>query len=171
VVIDFGVAAVGFVGALGALTLTSRTVFAMARDGRLPRALAWTHPRFATPWAGILAAGLLTFVLWLIVARHYGPITYFVLVATTATLAILVTYILVACSGAVFFTRADAGARGIGALVLDVGAPALATAICGYTIYKSIVPRPPSPVDLAVYLAAGWLVAGALVVAAGRHRH
>ena len=31
--------------------------------------------------------------------RHYGPITYFVLVATTATLAILVTYTLVAVSG------------------------------------------------------------------------
>jgi amino acid transporter len=165
VVIDFGVAAVGFVGALAGLTLTSRTVFAMARDGGLPRALAWTHPRFRTPWAGILAAGLLTFLLWLVVARHYGPISYFVLVATTATLAILVTYMLVALSGAVYFGRLDAGARGFVAFALDVAAPALAIAICGYTVYKSIVPRPPSPFDLAPYLAGGWLLAGVLVVA------
>lgn len=162
VVIDFAVAAAGFVGALGALTLTSRMLFAMARDGGLPRPLAWTHPRFATPWAGIASVALLTLALELIVARHYGPITYFVLVATTATLAILVTYILLALSGAIFFLRAG-GDRGPRALLLDVVVPALAIAICCYTIYKSVVPRPPAPVDAAPYLAGGWLLAGVLV--------
>ena len=39
----------------------------------------------------------------------------------------------------------------------------LAIAICGYTIYKSVVPRPPAPVDAAPYLAGGWLLAGVLV--------
>jgi amino acid transporter len=168
VVIDFAVVAAGFIGALGALTLTSRTLFAMARDGGLPRPLAWTHPRFATPWTGIIAVGVLTLLLELIVARHYGPITYFVLVATTATLAILVTYILVALSGALLFWRErGAGDRGAArAVVLDLVLPALAIAICGYTIYKSVVPRPPDPVDMAPYLAAGWLALGVIVVVA-----
>lgn len=57
VIIDFAVAASGFVAALGELHLTSRTLFAMGREGGLPRAFAWTHPRFHTPWVEI-AAGL-----------------------------------------------------------------------------------------------------------------
>lgn len=96
-------------------------------------------------------------------ARHYGPISYFVLVATTSTLAILVTYILLALSGAVFFLRSRDNGRGALGLVLDVAVPALAIAVCSYTIYKSIVPRPPHPVHLAPYLAGGWLLAGVLV--------
>lgn len=162
VVIDFAVAASGFVGALGALNLTSRTAFAMARDRALPGILAWTHPRWHTPWSSILAIGLLTLVLVIVVAKHYGPITYFVLVATTATLAVLATYILVAVAGAVFFARSSAGDRTPFDLALDVAAPALAIAICGYTMYKSVVPRPPDPVDWAPYLAGGWLLLGLL---------
>jgi amino acid transporter len=168
IVIDFAVAAAGFVGALGALTLTSRTLFAMARDGGLPRALAWTHPRLGTPWAGILAAGALTLLLWLIVARHYGPITYFVLVATTATLAILVTYMLVALSGILYFLRTDHGGL---SLIADTVPAAVAIAICAYTIYKSIFPRPEHPVSLAPYLAGGWLLLGVLVAAVLSARH
>lgn len=168
VTIDFAVAGAGFVGALGALTLTSRTLFAMARDGGLPRALAWTHARLRTPWAAILAIAVLTFLLWLIVARHYGPITYFVLVATTATLAILVTYMLVALSGIVFFRRTDDGRM---SLLADTVPPAIAIAICGYTFYKSIFPRPEHPISLAPYLAGGWLLAGVAVAAILGVRH
>ena len=43
---------------------------------------------------------------------------------------------------------------------LDVVVPALGIAICAYTIYKSVVPAPPSPVDAAPYLAGGWLLLG-----------
>jgi amino acid transporter len=165
VTIDFAVAAAGIVGALGALNLTSRTLYAMGRDGGLPGALAWTHPRFRTPWVGIGFAATLTLGLGIVVADHYGPITYFVLVATTATLAILAAYILVALAGMVFFVRrrGAAGAR-LNPLV-DIVLPLLAIAICGYTIYRSVVPAPPDPVDKAPYLAAAWLALGVAVVA------
>lgn len=171
VVIDFAVAASGFVGALGALTLTSRTLYAMGRERGLPRALAWTHPRFRTPWVGIVFAVVLTLGLGSVAAHHYGPITYFVLVATTATLGILVAYILVALAGMVFFLRSRPADATSVSLLLDVGLPALAVAICGYTIYKSVVPWPPDPVDLAPYLAASWLVLGIAVVAFLSSRH
>ena len=152
-VIDFALAIGAFVGALAAINLTSRTLYAMGRDGGLPRALAWTHPRWRTPWAAIGVLAALTLVLVVVWGNHYGPITYFVLVATTATLAILVAYILVAVSGVV------AGRRG----ALDIVLPLLGIAICAYTIYKSVVPAPPSPVDAAPYLAGGWLLAGIAV--------
>ena len=47
--------------------------------------------------------------------------------------------------------------------MLDVVVPLLAIAICAYTIYKSVVPAPPSPVDTAPYLAGGWLLLGVAV--------
>jgi basic amino acid/polyamine antiporter, APA family len=52
-------AAVAALGSLLALVLgVSRTTFAMARDGHLPRALAVVHPRFGVPHRAELAVGI-----------------------------------------------------------------------------------------------------------------
>ncbi|MET9553174.1 amino acid permease [Streptomyces sp. NPDC006645] len=57
-------AAVAALGALLALILgVSRTTLAMARDGRLPRALAAVHPRFQVPHRAELAVGAVVAVL------------------------------------------------------------------------------------------------------------
>ena len=158
-VIDFALAIGAFVGALAGLNLSTRMLYAMGRDGALPRALAWTHPRRRTPWVAIGLIAALTLVLVVAWGNHYGPITYFVLVATTATLAILVTYVLVAVAGIALLVRErDIGPRLVPAV--------LAIAICVYTIYKSVVPTPQAPVDLAPYLAGGWLLAGLVVMRA-----
>src|SRR5206468_428921 len=63
VIIDFSVAASAFVAALAGTHLTARTLFAMGREGGLPRVFAWTHPRFRTPWAGIAFSLLVTLLL------------------------------------------------------------------------------------------------------------
>jgi APA family basic amino acid/polyamine antiporter len=57
-------AAVAALGSLLALILgVSRTGFAMARDGRFPRALAAVHPRHGVPHRAELAAGLIVAIL------------------------------------------------------------------------------------------------------------
>jgi amino acid transporter len=167
VIIDFSVAASGFIAALGGLHLTSRTLYAMGREGGLPRAFAWTHPRFRTPWTGIAVSLLVTVLLGVLVAhRHnFGPIIYFVFMATAATVAILCPYILVAMSGIVFFWRSrTAGAVAYNPL-LDIVLPLGAIAICGYTLYRTIHPSPPyqSPVTWAPWLGLGWLGIGIVV--------
>ena len=159
VIIDFAVVASAFVAALGGLHLTSRTLYAMGRDGGLPHAFAYTHPRFKTPWVGIGASLVITIVLTATLARHYGPITYFLFLATTASLGILLTYIFVAISGIVFFSRGRSGWTPKDFL-LDVAVPLVAVAICGYTIYKSIWPRPPHPISYAPWIAGAWLLIG-----------
>ncbi|MDX6486311.1 MAG: hypothetical protein QOF43_1464, partial [Gaiellaceae bacterium] len=68
VIIDFSVAASGFIAALGGLHLTSRTLYAMGREGGLPRVFAWTHPRFQTPWTGIGFSLVVTLLLGAIFA-------------------------------------------------------------------------------------------------------
>ena len=82
VIIDFSVAASGFIAALGGLHLTSRTLYAMGREGGLPRVFAWTHPRFRTPWTGIAFSLIVTLLLGAFFAHHYDPITYFIWMAT-----------------------------------------------------------------------------------------
>ena len=57
-------AALAALGSLLALVLgVSRTAFAMARDGHLPRVLAAVHPRFGVPHRAELAVGLVVAVL------------------------------------------------------------------------------------------------------------
>ncbi len=163
-VIDFALAIGAFVGALAGLNLATRMLFAMGRDGALPSALGWTHPRRRTPWVAIGVVSALTLVLVVAWGNHYGPITYFVLVATTATLAILATYVLVAIAGIALLVREREGG-------LHLVPPVLAIAICVYTIYKSVVPAPKPPVDMAPYLAGGWLLAGLVVLGVLSARH
>ncbi|NJD30970.1 MAG: amino acid permease [Gammaproteobacteria bacterium] len=42
----------------GSIFAGPRALFALARDGFLPRALSGVHPRFHTPWAAIVAYGI-----------------------------------------------------------------------------------------------------------------
>ncbi|MEN3342834.1 MAG: hypothetical protein V7644_2238 [Actinomycetota bacterium] len=162
VIIDFSVAASGFIAALGGLHLTSRTLFAMGREGGLPRVFAWTHPRFRTPWTGIAFSLVVTLLLGIFFAHRYNPpITYFVWMATCATIGILITYILIAVSGIVFFAR---GGRAWNPL-LDMVVPAGAIAICGYTLFRSLHPAPAytGVVRWAPWVALIWLGIGIAV--------
>jgi amino acid transporter len=158
-----------FIASLAGVHLTARTFFAMGREGGLPRVFAWTHPRFKTPWAGIALSLLITFVLGLVLGRHWNkpapaPFTYIQFMALTATLAILAVYILVSVSGMLAFwrTRSESIAYNV---LLDIVLPLGAIAVCGYTIYKSVYPLPPAPMKYGPWVALAWLVVGLLVTA------
>jgi amino acid transporter len=162
-IIDFSVAASGFIAALGGLHLTSRTLYAMGREGGLPRIFAWTHPRFRTPWVGIAFSLLVTLLLGVFFAHKYDPpITYFIWMATAATIGILITYILIAVSGMVFFARRRGGGWNF---LLDLVIPAGAVAICGYTLYKSVHPTPAytGVLKWAPWVALIWLAVGVAI--------
>ena len=48
--------------AMAAQAAVARILYAMARDGQLPRVLAQVHPRFQTPWAGTLLVAVVTLI-------------------------------------------------------------------------------------------------------------
>ena len=67
----------------------SRLLFALAESGMVPAAFARLHPRFRTPWVGILAIGVLsalaplfgrTVLVWLINAGGFATIVAYVFV-------------------------------------------------------------------------------------------
>jgi len=160
-VVDIAVALDAFVASLAATVLVSRTMFAMGREGGLPRSFAWTHPRFRTPWVGILVSIVLTLVLVSWLARGvYDPYTYFGLMATAATFWLLGTYILVAAAGMVYFARNRNLAGATYNPLFDLIAPGIAIAICALTIYYSIEPQPPAPFNHAQWIALGWFLLG-----------
>ena len=107
----------------------------------------------------------LTLVLGATLGRRSGVFPYFALMATTGSLGILAVYILVAIAGVVYFWRIRREPGQSWNVLLDVVLPLAAVAVCGYTIYASVLPRPPAPVSYSVWIAAGCLAAGLLVVA------
>ena len=152
-----------FVAALAGVHLTARTLFAMGRDGGMPRAFAATTPRFHSPYVGIAVSVALTLLLGAWLGRHYGVSTYFALMATTASLGILFVYALVAIAGMVFFWNAHRRGESYN-IVLDVILPLIAVAICGYAIYSTLVPRPPAPISYSAWIALAWLGLGLLIL-------
>lgn len=58
VVLSFGLA-----GGQEGQTAISRILYAMGRDGILPRQLAFLHPKYRTPWVAIIFVGLASLVL------------------------------------------------------------------------------------------------------------
>jgi amino acid transporter len=170
-VVDCAVALDAFVASLAATVLVSRTLFAMGREGGLPKVFAWTHPKYRTPWIGVIASIVLTIVLvtWLAYLT-YDPLTYFAFMSTAATFLLLGTYMLVSAAGIRYFWR-EKHARGLHYnLLLDFVAPTVAIVICGLTIYWSIYPVPPHPFNEAPWLALGWLLVGVLFVGWMRYR-
>jgi len=168
VLVDLAVITSAFIASLAGLHLTARTFLAMGREGGLPRVLAWTHPRWRSPWVGIGLSLLITLLLALTLGRHWtrpapAPFTYIQFMALTATLGILGAYILVSLSGMISFwrTRGQNVAYNVG---LDIVLPLGAIAICGYTIYKSVHPLPPSPMKYGPWVALIWLGLGVAVV-------
>jgi amino acid transporter len=161
VLVDLGVSVGALVAALAGVNLTSRILFAMAREGGAPRAFATTNARFGTPWAAIGAVLALT--LTLVVALAWiawdDPFKYFGFMATTATFAILGTYILIALAGMVFFWRSRSEDTAF-QIVFDLLLPAGAVAICGYTIYESFKAPGPPPNTASPWIALAWLAIG-----------
>jgi amino acid transporter len=162
--VDIIVAIDAFVAALAGVHLTARTLFAMGRDGGIPRVFAATTPRFRSPYVGIALSVVLTLILGAWLGRHYGVGLYFALMATTASLGILFVYALVAIAGMVFFWNARRQSGQSYNVVLDIVLPVIAVAICGYAIYSTLIPRPPAPIGYSAWIALAWLVAGLLVL-------
>jgi amino acid transporter len=83
-------------GYLSVMTLANpRTIFALARDGFLPRAIASVHPRFHTPWIAIMVQAAIT--------ASLGIFSGFTTLAVISNVAALLVYL--GCAGAAWQLR------------------------------------------------------------------
>ena len=142
--------------ALVGVAVASRTVFALARDGLLPRRLSTVSDATGTPAVAVTASMALTLV-FLVVFGLAGTsaLNAFFYLATIGTLSLLVVYILVSISafrlivgGLVRASRFE--------LILPVGG----VAVAAYVLYRNLVPAPAFPFDIFPYVVAAWLLVG-----------
>ncbi|HSU14459.1 APC family permease [Longimicrobium sp.] len=146
-------AAVSMFGYVGGMTLAvPRALFALGRDGFLPRQLAAVHPRWHTPWVAIVVQGVIVCIL--------AVTSGFEKLAILANLSTLLLYA-GCCLAAWELRRRDVRAGGIPFRVPAAGVvPFLALAAIAYMVTSV------KPLEWAV--VAGVLAAAALIYFAAR---
>lgn len=163
-----------FIVAVACATASSRTLFAMGREGVLPAWFSHTHPKFRTPInATAVVAGVSTVVALIIgygfASKALGgaALTIYDLMATVGTLAVVLVYIALCIGGMVFFKRTHPRFNVfVHGLIPLIGAVIFAAAW-----YGSVYPTPPHPINASPYVAVIWLLAGIGVLAwLSRHR-
>ena len=109
--IEIGGMCAAFVVCVACATAATRTLYAMGREGVLPRAFAYTHPRFKTPVNATFAVAALGIGMALLIGYPLSdslfgqPFSNYYFWATLGTLAIIVVYVLLCLGGIVFFAR------------------------------------------------------------------
>ncbi len=163
-----------FIVCVGCATAGTRTVYAMGREGVLPRIFGHTHHRFKTPANATILVALVSVGMALI--SWYGlpdfvgvgpALTTYYFWATLGTLAVIVVYIGLCFGGIAFFRRTHRRWNPVAHVVV----PLIGAIVLGAALYGSIYPAPPTPVNYTPYIALAWLVIGLIAVFTLRARN
>jgi amino acid transporter len=161
---EIGGMCAAFIVSVACATAASRTLFAMGREGVLPRAFGRTHPRFKTPVIATAAVTALAIVMALVMGyplsdSAFGqPLSNYYFWATAGTLLVIVVYIMICIGGIVYFWNTRAS-RNWNPLV-HVGIPVVGAVVFGAALYGSIHPAPPGILKWTPYVALVWLALG-----------
>ncbi|GAA2052454.1 hypothetical protein GCM10009839_69820 [Catenulispora yoronensis] len=169
VLVFFAVVNSTIANANAGLNVSTRTAYALARVGVLPRQLARLHPRFRSPVVAVAAQFVIAVGATLALGFAWDPMTAFLLVATGIVIVVVTVYIIANLSCIGFFARFRreefswlrhglVPLLGIAAFV-----PALLTA-AGIPAF-SFVTKLTTPVSYAGPAVGVWLVVGVGVLA------
>jgi amino acid transporter len=147
-------------GALAAQNGAARMLFALGRDGLLPRTLGRTLPRFGTPVAALTLLLGTSVAVGLGFGFGFSPLPAFSLLSLVVTLCALGVYALAQFGLARYFWR-----RGEFNPFWHGLVPTVAVAAIVYLFIKNVSPSPPYPSNLAIWIAIGWLIVGILAMA------
>jgi amino acid transporter len=167
--IEIGGMCAAFIVCVACVTAGTRTLFAMGREGVLPRMFAHTHPRFKTPVNATLTVAAVATVMALLVgyplsdATFGAPFSNYYFWATAGTLLIIVVYIMLCVGGIAFFRRTRDSRRWNP--LAHVLVPVIGVVVFGAALYGSVHPTPPGILKWTPYLAIVWLVIGIGVLA------
>jgi amino acid transporter len=149
----------------------------MARIGLLPAPLAQIHPRWRSPYVGVVVQFVVTIGIGLPLAVHFGPTTAFVFLATILTGIMIAIYVVFDLSCLLYYLRRRRGEFNVALHavipVLGIAAfiPAWLTALgIGSSFLKFVTPLsyPASEAGLAIGI---WYGVGLVVLAYLYLRH
>lgn len=150
-----------FAVALACNNAAVRVIFAMGRDGILPKQLGNTHRRFLTPTVAINVVGAAAIILALVVGFGKDPYPdgygYF---GTFGTLPILVLYIITSVSLIRYVWKSD---REHFSFIRHALCPIIGAVVMLLPVYGSVWPFPAWPANLITVLAFVWIGLGLVV--------
>jgi amino acid transporter len=138
----------------------TRVFYAMARNGAAPAPLARTHPRFKTPHVAIIVNTAIAVGLSFILGWKWGPLNGFYMLATAATIVVIVVYMLVMLGCGFYYWRAGRFSPLLHGLF-----PVAGIVLFAFPLFYQFHPVPPAPLNYAVWWAVGWIGLGILVTA------
>lgn len=137
-------------------TANFRVIYALGRDGMLPRALGRTHPRHQTPHIAIIAYSVFTLVIGLAAGVGWGPINAFGDLGYLSSLGILPVYIGANLALPFFIYKKY---RSDFSVLFHVVFPGLSSLIFFVAIYLSLHPWPAAPMNIFPWVLLGWILA------------
>jgi amino acid transporter len=160
VVVFLAVVNSAFASANAGALAASRLGYALGRAGVLPRVLGRAHPRFRTPYVAVVAQAAFGVVVAVVTGVLWGPQTAFVLLATLATILVILLYIAV-CVGSIRYYRRRPDFHPL----LHGALPTLGAAVLVGPLYVEYATLPDPPIRYANWGALGWLALGIGVTA------
>lgn len=151
-----------FMVCLACATAAARTMYAMGREGALPRPLGRTNPRFKTPVIATITVAVLATIMAAIVGFQFGygagPFTVYGLYASIGTIPIIVVYMAMCAGSVIWFRKVERNYN----VLLHGLVPIIGFVIFGLAVYASVWSGsvPPPPYNIVPYVAAIWLVIG-----------
>ena len=150
-------------------TANFRVIYALGRDGALPKLLGRTHPRYKTPHMAIIAYSIFTLVIGLLAGIAWGPLPAFGDLGYLSSLAILPVYIGANIALPFFIYHRY---RSEFSVVVHVIFPAVSSVIFLLAIWLSIHPYPASaPTKYFPPLLAAFIVAAIITAIVLRRRN
>jgi amino acid transporter len=150
--------------ALACTVGSSRLVFAMSRDGIMPRPLSHVSPRRRTPTvsAGAVAVSAYVIIAFTWFVLRGTPFGLFAQAGVIGTLILLVVYILatIGMVRLVFFTGQTVVRR------WEIAIPVLGLIVLAYTLFRNVWPLPTGVNWWGPAVAIAWLVIGIIWVLA-----
>ena len=161
VLVFFAIVNSAIANANAGVNAATRVLYAMGRNGVLPRAFARTHPVHRTPHVATIAVSAVGVVLALLMGWKWDPLTAFVIIATAVTIVVICLYITVCVACAVYYRREK---RSQWNVWLHGVFPVVGILAFLGPLYYQYRPLPPYPTRYANWIAIGWIVAGLLVM-------
>ncbi len=161
--VEVGAMLSAFIVCVACATAASRTIFAMAREGVIPKWFSQTNARTRTPINATATVAVVATVVAAVVGFGFGTsklggdaFTVYDLLATIGTLAIVLVYISLCIGGIAFFKKTS---RHFNPLIHGL-IPLVGAVIFAAAWYGSVFPVPPAPLGSAAYVAIIWFLLG-----------
>ncbi len=141
----------------------SRTLWAMSREGLLPKALSYVHPKYKTPSRMILVLAVVDYLLAVIFVEAFGLFNGFFVLAVITAIPVMSAH-LIANAGLPIYTLRQKMKKNGWRVVTNFVAPIASVIIIVFAIVVTINPLPTWPFSLAPIIALAWIIIVTLIL-------